>query len=805
MKQVFWIALIAFCSYSGNAWSQGRHTSQFNFDWQFKQGPINSDSEWKTVQLPHDAAIYGSFSKENSTSANGWLPLSCGMYRKSFALPVEAKSKMVLIQFDGVYRDAQVWINGKYLGQQLNGYIGFEYNLTPYVFFDKQNLIEVYYDNTTKETSRWYTGEGIYRDVWLNIVDRLSIPLYGTYITTPVITTSKATVSIETEVSNSYDTLKKATLLTEILDPEGKMIASAKATVPVMKNGKYVFHQEIVVPKPALWDLQAPNLYKAVSKVYISETLCDKYETSFGIREIAFSPDKGLLLNGRKVIAVGGDIHHDLGCIGSAALARGYERRLQLLKDMGCNSVRLSHNPHSPVLLSLCDKMGILVFDEAYDKWTSQYYGGVISFMDGAAKDIESFVKRDRNHPSVYIWSVGNEVNSQFGEFEAKFETQSDNPDYGVTRLKYLIGEVKKYDPSRKVTVALFPSRNSGWYVEWENYPRFETFMQSAPPPMAFNMDVVSCNYTQHFFERDHENYPQLTFIASETGTNLSDFKRRKIAWQEMDTSYVAGYYYWSAMDYLGESLWPTKTWARAFYDLSDELTPLGYLHQSYFSKKPMVRAMVFEQDTAVVNKWNRNYSGKSWSWYPMAAHWNWEKFKTVKIQTFTNCEEVELLVNGKSQGRQLLKTNQDSVITWLVPYEKGSLKAIGRNKGKVVDQHELVTAGKVVKLVLEPDRSAIKADGLDLSYIKIRFVDDKGITVPDADALVDFEVKGAGYNAGVCNGDTYSNELYQSNSRTTYQGKCLLVIRSEREKGDIRITAKTNGLPTATCVIKVE
>jgi beta-galactosidase len=638
----------------------------------------------------------------------------------------------------------------------------------------------------------------------LKIIDKLSIPIYGTCITTPEITDKTSTVVVETEMTNSYNDRKTPILITEIMDKDNRIVASAKASAIIEANGKCVFHQEIVVNNPNLWSTESPYLYKAVSKVYNETVQTDNYETSFGIRNITMTPDRGLLLNGKKVLAVGGNMHHDLGCIGAVALERGYERRLQLLKDMGCNSIRLCHNPHAPVLLDLCDKMGILVFDEAFDLWYSQFYGGVISFMEGCAGDIERFVKRDRNHPSVYIWSVGNEVENQYGYFDKKYETQADNPDFGVTRLNYLKSLVKKYDPTRKVTAALLPSRNTGRYFEWEHWDDYETFMKSTAIPMAFYSDVVSWNYTENFFDADHKNYPQMMFIASETATNIR-FGKRKNSWFEVDTSYLIGYYYWSASDYLGGSQWPTKTWARAFYDISDEQTALGYLYQSFYSKKPMVRIMVYEQDTAIVNRWDRQYQNKRWSWYPMAEHWNWDKYKTVTLSTFTNCEEVELLINGKTQGKKLLKDYKDSVITWNVQYQNGSVIAIGRNKGKVVSEHELITANAPVKLVLEADRPAIKADGYDLSYIKVKVVDENGVVVPNKDYLVEFDVKGPGYNTGVCNGDIYSDELYQSNKRTTYQGKCLLVVRNDREKGKIIVTAKSNGLQPAECVIKAE
>lgn len=792
---------------------QGRQTVRFNFDWKFQKGSVDEgfgqfydDRDWETVQLPHDVSIYGPFVRDGSDRANGWRPRSEGWYRKTFDLPADARAKKVHIEFEGVYRDARVWINGRYLGRHLNGYLGFEHDLTPYVDWDGANVIAVHYDNRTPGTSRWYTGEGIYRDVWLKIVDPLHVPLHGTYVTTPIITEQSAVVEMQTEVVNHYAENKTVRIVTEIQDAEKKVVCSATAMAPLSINETYIFRQEMEVPHPNLWDVENPYLYRAITRVFDSSGEKDTYETRFGIREVRLTPDKGLLLNGKKVFAQGGDIHHDLGCLGSATFRRGYEKRLLALKEMGCNSVRLSHNPHASMVLDLCDEMGVLVIDELYDKWNSQYYGGEASIADMWRTDLEHFIRRDRNHPSIYIWSMGNEVLKQHGKWDSKFETPADAADYGVGLLKQMVDFTHRMEPTRKVTCALYPLRETG-LKEWESWDNYEQFMASSPPPMAFHMDVVSWNYTENFFDLDHRNYPQMMFIASESATSLQ-LGNRKVSWLEIDPTYLIGHYYWSAWDYLGESYWPAKTWARAFFDLGERMNPLGALYRSFYDAEPFVEIWVYEQDEEKLEQWNGHFHhvlhGKRWNWYLMDDHWNWQGNERVKLTTFTNCDQVELFVNERSLGVKKLADFENQLIDWDIPYQSGTIRAVARNGQTIVADHSLKTAGEPVKVLLEPDRETIKADGLDLAYINVRIVDDSGITVTDADRPIRFDVAGAGVNAGVASGDYYSDEPFQGTQRSTQAGHCLLVIRANREKGTVTVTATTADLPSSQCVIAV-
>lgn len=785
---------------------QSRQKQLFNFDWKFTKGDVNGgfqywfeDSNWDDIHLPHDASVSGGFDRENSTRANGWLPHGIGWYRKHFRIGEEAREKHVFIQFQGVYRDAKVYINGKYLGRHLNGYLGFEHEISKYLNFDEDNVIAVHYDNTTKGTSRWYTGEGIYRDVWLVITDGIYIPRHGTCITTPVANKNTATINVITEVINDDKRKKEIQLVTTIMSQENDVVAEVISYAPVNSGETFNFIQELDVDNPMLWSCDDPNLYKAISNVYLEGRLVDDYETTFGIRDIQITADKGLLVNGQKVIAMGGNMHHDLGCLGSAALEKGYERKLKRLKAMGCNSIRLSHNPHAPVLLDVADRLGFLVFNEAYDKWTSQFYGGVEPFQEKWREDLTAFMRRDRNHPSVFIWSMGNEVLKQQGKHDEKFETPADASDYGVSLYQQMVDLARRLDHSRKITVGLFPAREK-FIKEWEHWDGYDSFKKTNPAEMAFYGDVVSYNYSGNMFQYDHQLFPQLMFIASETSTNL-DFGTRKNSWLEIDKNYVIGHYYWTATDYLGESSWPTKVWGRAFLDITDEMTSLGYLYKSFYHKEPMVFISIYEQEGKSKSHFD-NMDNKRWNWYPASDHWNWNNEK-VKVQAITNAEEVELFLNGRSLGKKRITGKYQTHIDWDVDYEQGELKAVALNKGKKVAEHVLKTAGEPVALEMKPDVESLSANGLDLVYIEIRLVDKNGVTVPDKDRSVKFEVDGEGYIGGVANGDIFSDEKWVANHRSTDKGKCLLVVRSNRESGVVTIKAIAEGIPASKLEIK--
>jgi len=850
-KPIYAIVIVLFLlsnSLLSYAQHQSRKTLLFDKDWLFKAGVLYEDSfddslsglykldvedsNWEKVTLPHDAAVSRNFSKKLSTQQQAWLPYGNGWYRKHFTLKKADKNRFTFVNFEGVYRDASIYINGHYLGNHLNGYLGFQYDLTPYLKYGEDNVIAVRYDNSHKETSRWYTGEGIYRDVYLIQTDSVFIPKDGTYITTPEVSKEKSVVKIRTEVKNGSEIRRDVKLVTTILDANNKLVAQAVAVAPISTKETFTFTQRIPVQNTKLWDCEHPHLYHANSKIYIGSQqidyaektggfrLADNYTTRFGFRTIEMRQGEGMFLNGKRIIAKGGDIHDNLGPLGSVALKAGYIRNYLKMKEMGCNSVRLSHNPQSPLLLNLADSLGFLVYDEAYDKWTSQYYGGKFKFETQWKRDLTQFIKRDRNHPSVYIWSMGNEVLKQKGMQDKCFKREEYVPDYGVSLFKQMKALAKQLDPTRAVTVALLPAREK---VEREKnkYTNHDEFMHSRPSEMAFYSDVVSYNYTENNFITDTKRYPQMLFIASETGTNLG-FPYRHNSWLELNKQ-IIGHYYWTAMDYLGESVWPSKSWGHAFFDITGMQTPLGYLYESFYKEKPLLKIYTYQKSGKNKAFFDQTVN-KRWSWYPLIRSWNWEKKETVRVQALTNADEVELYLNGKSLGAKKMATKvelnklkdhsevvektatarynngskelasaTETHLDWSIAYKEGMLTAVARKNGVEVATDTLRTTSKIASISLDPETKTLKSNGRDLCYIRVRLLDKQGILVTNKDMKIHFNVTGPAVIAGVGNGDIFSDESWVSDQRMTYQGTCLLILRSTYKKGDIQITAKSS------------
>lgn len=777
-KILFILSIFLIMPYmQAKAQEEVRINELFNFNWKYSTGDfpdakkINfDDSQWQVINLPHDGSIGGPFDQTTGTRENGFRPRHIGWYRKTFTLPYNLKDKKISIEFEGVYRDAEVWINDSYLGKQQNGYVGFVHDITKYINPQGKNVIAVRYDNTYV-SSRWYTGEGIYRNVWLQITNPLQITENGIYITTPSVNKDKAQIAIQTEVSNQTDTCMFTTLRTEIYSPDGKQQKSILSTVPIAPRGTYTFRQYTIIDQPSIWDINSPSLYTVKSYIINNSKTVDNYKSRFGIRTVDFNAEQGFLLNGRKVFLKGVNIHHDLGPLGSAFFEKGMKRRLQGLKEMGCNAIRLSHNPYAKAVLDMCDEMGILVYDECFDKWdtpTWNHYGPKSKFDEHWRKDLEWFIKRDRNHPSVFIWSVGNEV------FDKGTFHQMEN--YFVPMLKNMVDFVHKLEPSRKVTCGLFP------------------FRKETPVPMAFLMDVVSDNYMSQYYKEDHQKYPQLIFLQSETSTRNGgdDFFK-------YDHSYACGQFYWGGTDYIGESFrWPSKGWD-GIIDWCDFWKPLTYFIQSLYSDKDMVKIAVRNgeaNDNAII--WNN----VALNYLNMSSSWNWKPNQKLNIFTFTTAEEVELFVNNKSLGIKKMKDYPKKKIPWELTFEAGTIKAVARTNGKEVATDEIKTAGKPHSIILSTDSTHVIANGMDLAYITVSVVDKNGILVPDANNSIKFNIAGVGTLAGVGNGDRNSDEHFDANSRKVHGGKCLLIIRSTTTPGKIKIKATSKGLKQAILTI---
>ena len=758
----------------------------FDFDWRFANGNVENgdspsldDSQWQPVDLPHDFSIYGPFDKDApGGKPNGFRPLGIGWYRKSFKTSASFDGKRVLINFEGIYRAPKVWLNGVLVAESLNGYRGFVCDLTPHLRPEGEtNVIAVRADNSLPDTSRWYTGGGIYRHVWLRVLGDVHAPLDGIYVTTPRIAPAEACVNAQTEIVNSSDHLRWTTLASEILDLAGNSVAVAKSVVPIRPSETFTVRQQFTVPQPKLWSIATPCLYRLVSRIAADGTDTDARATAFGIREIRITPD-GLFLNGKREFLKGLCIHHDLGCLGAAAFDRAIERRLQTMKEMGCNAVRLAHNPHSTAVLDLCDRLGLLVYDEAFDIRNRQFYGTEEGFKEHWAEDLRWFVRRDRNHPSVFIWSIGNEGTDIFRA-----------PDYGVNQSSKMADLVRTLEPTRPVTQALFPMRFNGArqgiakeHPNWRDYP---------PHQVAYYMDVMSANYMEKHFAKDRLEYPQLSYIASESATGQNG----RPAWHDLDRAHAVGLFYWGGVAYLGEShWWPIKSWMSGFVDLAGFRRPSSWDVQSFFCDKPMVYLVIDRPESTRI--WNEVKVSQS----HLLSHWNFKSGEKLKVEAYTNAQTVEVFLNGKSFG---VKQRQGEPgvaprLVWDVPFEAGTLAAVARQGGKDVASHEMQTAGPPKWLRLTPDRTALRADGQDLAHITVEVVDERGVVVPDAAQLVTFKVTGAGTNAGVDNGDPASDELFQADTRSVFQGRALLVVRSKRQPGEMTVKATAEGLEAA-------
>jgi beta-galactosidase len=779
-----------------------RKTENFDKGWKFNLGDVTDaqasgfdDSLWRVLDLPHDWSIEGKFSKDNpATPSGGALPGGIGWYRKTFTIPVSEKGRLAFIDFDGVYKNSEVWINGHSLGLRPYGYSSFRYELTPYLKYGKEkNILAVKVDNSKQPNSRWYSGSGIYRNVWLVMTDKIYIAHWGTYVTTPEVTEQSAKVIIQTKIRNASLIDQAITLKTAIVDTKGKTIASADTTEKLMKASAGNIEQQLTVSNPVLWSIENPYLYRVLTTVIVDGKKQDNYETTLGIRSIGFDTAKGLLLNGKHIKINGVCNHHDLGFLGAAINRRALERQLEILKAMGVNGIRTSHNPPAPELLELCDRMGFMVMDEAFDMWKKgkTQFDYSLDWDTWHQRDIQDMVLRDRNHPSVILWSIGNEVAEQW-----------DTSDHsGTVIAKELVSFIKNLDLTRPVTANCNSSDSLN------------------PVLRADTLDIIGYSYHQDEYAQFRQLHPGKLLIGSETVSSLnsrgsydmpSDSIRRwptrwdiplknanadlscssydncsapwgsthEETWKLMKKfDFISGQFIWTGFDYLGEPTpysWPARSSYFGIVDLAGFPKDVYYLYQSEWTKKPVLHIF---------------------------PHWNWKEGQTIDVWAYTNCEEVELFLNGKSQGTKK-KTGDALHMAWRLTYMPGTLKAIGRTGGKEVLTQEIKTAGAPAKMILHADRSTITADGKDLSFVTVKIVDSHGTPVPRADNLIHFNIEGEGKIIGVDNGSQTSDESFKVNFRKAFNGLCLAVIQSTEKAGKITLKAVSDGLGEETIAI---
>jgi beta-galactosidase len=773
-------------------------TGDFDANWLFSKSdpqsammPEFNDAAWRKLNVPHDWSIEGPFSPDYG-SGNGFVPGGIAWYRKHFTLDPADKGKLVAIEFDGVYDNAEVWINGQLAGGRPYGFESFQLDLTPYLKWDSDNIIAVRVDHSRFADSRFYTGSGIYRNVRLTITDPLRIAHWGTYVTTPAITSGSATVHIESTVENSSGSKEDFSLQSDIVSPDGKIVASLTTSNSAAGNSTQPMTQDIVIPQPQLWSIETPTLYTLKSTVTSGGATADETETPFGIRTATFDPNKGFFLNDVSMKLKGVCLHHDAGSLGAAVPEPVLERRLRLLKEIGVNAIRTSHNPPDPQLLDLCDRLGFLVMDEAFDeftpskrKWVEGWNKGVPShfgyaeiFAQWSVPDISDMVCRDRNHPSIILWSIGNEVdyaNDPFTDPSLGKEYKPGNPP-ATELLKCaapLVAAVKSLDRTRPVTAAL------------------ATVVMSNAVGLPELLDAVGYNYQEARYAADHAAYPNRIIYGSENAKQYA-------AWQAVaKNDYIAGQFLWTGIDYLGEArAWPNRASGMGLLDLCGFKRPVGWMRQSLWSDKPMVYICVSRGMT------NGNEDGGR-RFFNGVESWNWPANFNAKVLCFTNCPSVTLTLNGKVIGTKKSSEAVNGVLNWQIPFESGTLTAIGQSDGKDAPSYTLQTAGAPSRIELFPDTTQLHANGKDVSQIEYRIVDAHGVRVPDAAAEVTFDLAGPAKILGIGNGDVNNSENCQAGIHRAYQGRGLAIIQTTPTPGAITLQATAPGLQPATLALQ--
>ena len=768
--------------------SAQRHFESLNDGWEFR---LNDEGSWKQVNVPHDFQIEQPWvapaadEKADNTdvaaniksrlSSRGFKEMGKGYYRLHYTPSKDLEGKRVLLDFEGIMYTADVFLNMKHIGGTNYGYVGFEIDITDNLKYGEDNLIEVVADTREPGNSRWYTGGGLIRNVSIIATPKdMYFGRHPLYITTR----NNKFVSISAEFTNR--TKDKATNISvEILSPKGETIYSETTN---LKRHKMARTQEeriatdVEIENPKIWDLDTPYLYKVKAKLLREDgTVADEVTDEFGIRTVEFGPDFGLKLNGKKVLLKGYANHHTLGALGAAAYPKAIEKRLKLIKEFGMNHIRTSHNPYSRDFIKLCDKYGILLVDEIYDKWTRQHTGGKVSFEEHWQQEVPEWVKRDRNSPSVILWSLGNELQQ---------DPNMPFNDFGVTMYKLQKTLLQRYDSTRLVTVAMHPR-----YRNWET--------DSLPHDLAMQTDIQAYNYRYMYFPGDGRRFPWMTFYQSEASISAMGPN-----FFEMNLDKVIGLAYWGAIDYLGESQgWPAKGWSQGVFDISLEPKPKAYLMKSFYKpEEPLVHIAVIDKKGDMM--WNGVQTGND----GMSDHWNRMAGQELNLITYTNAEEVELLLNGKSLGKKLNPKNdtkQRNQIRWDgINYADGKLEAIAYNNGKPIAHHKIETTGKAVKLVATPEDNQWKADGTDLMHIRIEAVDSKGRRVPMAQDELRFEVEGDAKIAAVSNGDINSEELNVTNHRRLWNGSALIILRAGKTPS--KVTLKTTSEAYKTIITKL-
>jgi beta-galactosidase len=790
--------LLLACSILSSAQDQANTERKqlFDFNWKFFLGDTAAarskdfnDKSWRNLDLPHDWSIEGKIHPKSPTgNGGGYFPAGIGWYRKTFRVSNKWKDKNVSIYFEGVYMNAEVFINGKSLGIYPNGYSSFSFNISPFLDFNNENVVAVRVDNSQQMNSRWYSGSGIYRHVWMTVTDLVHVANWGVSITTPDVSSKRATVQIKTLVKNETGFPQNIIIKTLIPNGNSKKVVDHQTRVALPANSEKEIAQIINVSDPLLWTPETPNLYLARVQILRNNKVIDETKTNFGIRSIKFTVENGFQLNGKTVKINGGCVHHDNGCLGAAAFDRAEERKVELLKAGGFNAVRTSHNPPSETFLDACDRLGLLVTDESFDCWkTGKNNNDYAKYFDRYWKrDLETMVLRDRNHPSIVMWSIGNEIVER-GSPEA------------VQTATMLAKAIKELDTTRPITSAVVVN-DKDWSV-------FD--------PLFAAHDVAGYNYHLHSAPDDHKRVPSRIIVHTES------YPRDAFAnWKlQQNNSYVIGDFVWTAMDYLGESgigRWyysgdvPGQHWEHDFFpwhgaycgdiDLIGWRKPISHYRSLLYNNTEKLYLAVREPEPdplEIKETW--------WSVWPTWDSWTWPGFegKTIQVEVYSKYPKTRLYLDNKLIGEKATTEEQEYKATFTVPYSPGQLKAVGVQNDKEIESTILQTSGEAAKIELTADRKEISANGSDLSYVIVEITDKNGIFQPNAANRLHFKIDGPGVIAGVDNADLKDHDQYVGNSRKAWRGRALVVIKSTHSTGDIKLTVTSPALSEATLNIK--
>jgi len=759
----------------------------FDAGWRFSKSdagnaamPAFDDSKWRLVDLPHDWSAEGPFSADNG-SGNGYAPGGIGWYRKHFTLPADLAGKIASIEFDGVYDHGEVWVNGHFVCGRPFGYSSFECALTPHLRFGTgDNVVAVRVDHSRFADSRWYTGSGIYRHVRLRVTDSLRIAHWGTFVTTPAVSADAATVHVETTIESASGGARAITLDSEVMFA-GDVVARLSTPASVSTGDPRTLTQDITVARPHRWTLDSPALYTLRQRLHSDAVVTDDSQTTFGIRSTRFDPQQGFFLNDAPVKLKGVCVHHEAGSLGAAVPGRVWERRLRALKELGINAIRTSHNPPAPEFLDLCDRLGLLVKDEAFDeftptknKWVAGWNAGVPSrfgagefFNEWAVTDASDMVRRDRNHASVIAWSIGNEVDYPNDPFTHQVLGQAYRPQNPpaenlVSLGRPLVDAIRRLDSTRPVTMAL------------------ASLAMSDAVGLPAILDIVGYNYQEARYAADHVLFPTRVIFGSENNHTYANWTVVR------DNAYVAGQFLWTGIDYLGEArVFPNRANGAGLLDLAGFKKPMAWFRQSLWSDVPMVYLAAAPRR-----------SGR------LEEHWDWPTGSTIAVTGYTNAEEVALTLNDQPLGTRLLSGATDGALAWDVPYEPGVLKAVAYTKGRQVAEVTLRTAGEAARVDLISDVTRVTSSSGDVIHVEYRILDRSGVRVWGSNAEVAFVIEGPARVLGIGNGDLNDVTSGKASTHRAYQGRGLAILQTTNGTGPITVRASSPGLESASVVI---